>query len=239
MATTIKFKRGTRANLNSLASSNGLEAGEPILITDEDRIAICTSDSAYEEFAKVSEVVGGGMTNPMTTAGDMIYAGSSGIPTRLPKGTDDQYLKLVSGAPTWAAGGGGSGDEVDFTVTRTENTTGSQTLYNPARREYTLLDITNAATTYTITLSPKPNSGGTATITNVEHYVTVKNTAAAAKTLVIRLETAGQKLISEGLTAVPLAISGIYEIGFIWLTRGADTICVITKTTLLTEVTQS
>jgi len=133
----------------------------------------------------------------------------------------------------------GGGDEVDFTVTRTENNTGSQTLYNPARREYTLLDITNAATTYTITLSPKPNSGGSATITNVEHYVTVKNTAAAAKTLVVRLETAGQKLISEGLTAIPLAISGIYEIGFIWLTRGADTICVITKTTLLTEVTQS
>lgn len=57
MATTIKFKRGTRINLNSLASSNSLEAGEPILITDEDRIAICTSDSTYEEFAKTYEAL--------------------------------------------------------------------------------------------------------------------------------------------------------------------------------------
>ena len=107
MATTIKFKRGTRTNLNSLATSNALVAGEPVLITDEDRIAVCTSDSTYEEFAKVSEAVASGMTNPMTTSGDTIYGGASGIPTRLPKGTDGQVLKLASGVPSWANESGG------------------------------------------------------------------------------------------------------------------------------------
>lgn len=57
MATQIKFKRGARANLNTLATSGDLITGEPIYITDEDRIAICTSDSTYETFVKESEVL--------------------------------------------------------------------------------------------------------------------------------------------------------------------------------------
>lgn len=189
MATQIKFKRGTRANLNTLAAGGDLIAGEPIYITDEDRIAICTSDQTYETFAKESEA-------------------------------------------------GGSGDEVDFNVTRVENTTGSQTIYNPVRRNWTLLDMTNAASTYTITISRKPSSGGTAAFTNVEHYVLIRNTAAAAKTLVIQLETTGDKMDSEGLSAVAIPASGIYEVGYIWVARGTDNLCIITKSTLLSEITK-
>jgi hypothetical protein len=53
--TRITFKRGTRAQLNSAASSNALIAGEPYFITDEGRLAIGLSASTYEVFAKVSE----------------------------------------------------------------------------------------------------------------------------------------------------------------------------------------
>jgi len=42
------------------------------------------------------------MVNPMTTAGDIIYGGTSGAPTRLAKGTDGYVLTLASGVPTWA-----------------------------------------------------------------------------------------------------------------------------------------
>lgn len=56
MATQIKFKRGTRANLDTLALGGDLITGEPIYITDEDRVAICTSTTTYETFAKESEV---------------------------------------------------------------------------------------------------------------------------------------------------------------------------------------
>jgi hypothetical protein len=48
-----------------------------------------------------------GMSNPMSAAGDIIYGGASGAATRLAKGTDGQILTLVSGAPAWAAAGGG------------------------------------------------------------------------------------------------------------------------------------
>lgn len=43
-----------------------------------------------------------GMSNPMTTAGDVIVGGSSGAPTRLAKGTDGQVLTMVSGDVAWA-----------------------------------------------------------------------------------------------------------------------------------------
>ncbi len=46
---------------------------------------------------------GGGVTNPMTTAGDTIYGGTSGTPERLPIGVTGQVLTTVSGSPAWAA----------------------------------------------------------------------------------------------------------------------------------------
>jgi hypothetical protein len=49
----------------------------------------------------------GGMTNPMTTAGDTIVAGASGTPARLAIGSTNQVLTVVSGAPAWAAAAGG------------------------------------------------------------------------------------------------------------------------------------
>jgi len=45
--------------------------------------------------------------SPMTTAGDIIYGGISGAGTRLGVGSAGQVLTVVSGAPAWAAAGGG------------------------------------------------------------------------------------------------------------------------------------
>lgn len=43
------------------------------------------------------------MSNPMTTAGDLIVGGTSGSPTRLGVGSNNQVLKVVSGNVEWAA----------------------------------------------------------------------------------------------------------------------------------------
>lgn len=43
-----------------------------------------------------------GMTNPMTTAGDIIVGGSSGTPNRLAKGSNGQVLKMVNGSLAWS-----------------------------------------------------------------------------------------------------------------------------------------
>jgi hypothetical protein len=44
-----------------------------------------------------------GLTNPMTTAGDMIVGGTAGTPTRTGISTDGYIWMLVSGLPAWAA----------------------------------------------------------------------------------------------------------------------------------------
>lgn len=45
---------------------------------------------------------GGGMTNPMTSVGDLIVGGAAGAPGRLGIGTDNQVLTVVAGAVAWA-----------------------------------------------------------------------------------------------------------------------------------------
>jgi hypothetical protein len=44
---------------------------------------------------------GGGMTNPMTTIGDMISALPGGVPDRLAAGSAGYILRVVAGQPTW------------------------------------------------------------------------------------------------------------------------------------------
>lgn len=43
----------------------------------------------------------GGLSNPMTTAGDMIVGGASGTPARLATGTNGQILRVNAGSPGW------------------------------------------------------------------------------------------------------------------------------------------
>lgn len=53
---SIQIKRGTRAQIESAKTANGLLNGEPYLITDESRIAVGTGVSGYSDCAKKSEV---------------------------------------------------------------------------------------------------------------------------------------------------------------------------------------
>lgn len=48
-----------------------------------------------------------GMTNPMTTAGDIIVGGASGTPTRLGIGSNGQILGVVGGALAYTSAGAG------------------------------------------------------------------------------------------------------------------------------------
>ena len=51
----------------------------------------------------------GGMTNPMTAAGDLISGGAGGVAQRLPAGTNGQVLTMVAGTPAWAVASAGGG----------------------------------------------------------------------------------------------------------------------------------
>lgn len=102
---------GTLADQTDLAAALGgkeasLTAGSNITIdrTDPDNPVISASGGGGS----------GGMTNPMTTAGDIITGGAAGAAQRLAAGVDGQRLTMVSGAPAWA---------YDLGTTITESTT--------------------------------------------------------------------------------------------------------------------
>ena len=46
--------------------------------------------------------------NPMTTLGDLMYGGASGLPTRLAAGSNGTVLGMVSGSPAWTTAGSGT-----------------------------------------------------------------------------------------------------------------------------------
>lgn len=76
------------------------------------RLAFIGEDGLWHLKDAVGTVTSpGGMTNPMTTAGDLIYGGASGTPTRVGIGTAGQVLKVNAGATAveWGAAGGGGG----------------------------------------------------------------------------------------------------------------------------------
>src|SRR5271166_780338 len=43
------------------------------------------------------------ISNPLTTSGDLLYGGSSGLPSRLGIGSTGQFLTVVSSLPSWAS----------------------------------------------------------------------------------------------------------------------------------------
>ena len=57
--------------------------------------------TTYDLSANRTWSVATGMTNPMTTAGDIIYGGVSGSPTRLGLGTSGYVLQAGASAPAW------------------------------------------------------------------------------------------------------------------------------------------
>lgn len=134
--------------------------------------SLATNESAaviYYTSTSVDAIGGGGtaLTNPMTTEGDIILAGSGGTPTRLGIGTNGYVLTSNGTTASWQAGGGGGG----LTVGTSTITSGTNTrvLYNNSGvlGEYTVSGSGNVAMTTSPTFTT-PNLGtpSSATLTN-------------------------------------------------------------------------
>jgi len=78
----VQHKRGTRADLDTLAAADGLLVGQIYVITDEDRLAVALSIGSYQAMAKKGEGGGSSITvdtreNILTTTpqqGALAYA---------------------------------------------------------------------------------------------------------------------------------------------------------------------
>jgi hypothetical protein len=67
-----------------------------------------------------------GMTNPMTTTGDIIYSSPGSTPVRLGIGSTGDVLTVASGVPSWAAPAGGA----SFSGVLLNNSSGTQSISN-------------------------------------------------------------------------------------------------------------
>lgn len=86
-----------------------------------------------------------GMSNPMTTGGDIIYGGLAGVPTRLANGNAGEVLTSqgTTLAPIWTAAGAG-----DMVLASVQTNSGAKTFLNN-----TLL-LRNPANTFSYTITP-------------------------------------------------------------------------------------
>lgn len=77
-------------------------------LTGAEIVAVVQSGNSRRTTAQAIADLGGGLSNPMTTAGDVIVGGASGTPERLAVGTEGYVLTVVSGTPAWVASAGGA-----------------------------------------------------------------------------------------------------------------------------------
>lgn len=92
------IKRATATGLAKLASGvlSAAAAGTDYYAPGSTDVAIADGGTGQS-----TKAAGFDALSPMSASGDIIYGGTSGTGTRLPKGSDSQVLTLASGLPSW------------------------------------------------------------------------------------------------------------------------------------------
>lgn len=122
MSSTLQIKRGTRQRLDELALKGQLLPGEPLLITDENRLAVAVSTTQYEAAATEGETASGAatwgaITGTLSAQTDLNTALSGKEPS-ITAGTTSQFWR---GDKSWT----------DFATTvRASTLTGLSTVTN-------------------------------------------------------------------------------------------------------------
>ncbi|MHA1304223.1 MAG: hypothetical protein ACTSPI_11035, partial [Candidatus Heimdallarchaeaceae archaeon] len=106
---TDRFFVGTKVGDHAeLGNLQGGIAGEYYHLTDaQHTIAIQAATASVSGYLSTTDwnTFNDKMDNPMTTQGDIIFGGASGVPTRLPKGVANQVLTMNASAtaPEWSS----------------------------------------------------------------------------------------------------------------------------------------
>jgi hypothetical protein len=159
MANSATYNR-TLIHFAEGAAAATPDAGEVVTYAKTDGLLYSKDDAGTETLMSG----GSGLSNPMTTGGDVIYGGASGTPTRLANGTAGQVLTSggTTVAPTWETGGGGdvATDAIWTTAGKVAVATGTATAteqYPPgyeldyvAKTSSTNITATSAATADTV-----------------------------------------------------------------------------------------
>ena len=178
MAAGLGFKTFTTGEVLTAADTNGyLMQGVLVFASAAARDAAITAPQegqfAYLKDTNVTTYYTGsawtnldttGMTNPMTTTGDMVYSSSGSTPARLGIGTTGQVVTVAGGIPSWATPT--SSSKIGQVITATYST-----------------QYSNATTTYgdtglTATITPTAASSKIFIIIT-QPYASIKNSITA------------------------------------------------------------
>ena len=160
MAAGLGFKTFTTGEVLTSADTNGyLMQGVLVFASAAARDASITSPQegqfAYLKDTNVTTYYTGsawtnldttGMTNPMTTTGDMVYSSSGSTPARLGIGTTGQVVTVAAGIPSWATPAGGGKVLQMVTATTTTSTQSATTTYVDTTLTATITPTLNTST---------------------------------------------------------------------------------------------
>ena len=156
---SVTFPRINADNTISTLSAAGLLSAIGGVPTSR---TLTINGTTYDLSADRSWTISAGLTNPMTTLGDIIYGGASGTPTRLAGSTG--FLKSTgAAAPTWSTIAGS--DITGAALTKTDDTNVTLTLGGtPAT---SLLRATSLTLGWTGQLAVSRGGTGASTLTGV------------------------------------------------------------------------
>ena len=188
MAAGLGFKTFTTGEVLTAADTNGyLMQGVLVFASSAARDAAITSPQegqfAYLKDTNVTTYYTGsawanldttGMTNPMTTTGDMIYSSSGSTPARLGIGTTGQVITVAGGIPSWATpAASGSALTLINTTTLSGATTNVDSVFTSTYDNY-LIQLSMDSNTSVGALTMQLRASGTATTTG--YYYAVRQT---------------------------------------------------------------
>lgn len=110
---TALFSAGDSVQIQNIGAGVCTITAGTATVNTAGSLALSQWEGGFLYFTSASSAIffdvvqSGGMTNPMTTAGDTIYGGASGTPTRLAIGSTGNVLTVSGGNPVWAAPAGG------------------------------------------------------------------------------------------------------------------------------------
>jgi hypothetical protein len=252
MAAGQGFKTFATGDVLSAADVNGyLMQGVLVFADSAERDAEITSPEegqfAYLKDTNVTTYYTGsvwanldttGMTNPMTTTGDVIYSSSGSTPARLGLGTAGQVLQVNSGAtaPEWATASSGlsaaSQAEMEAASSTTVAVTPGRAQYHPSAAKfwvkfngtgtpainasYNMTSITdNGAGYYTINIGVDFSSGNYCVVANAEKLSGASSTSTLTGTCMVPAYNAGDfGLITYNLVGTLSDCSAVFAAGY-------------------------
>lgn len=189
--------------------------------------APASGDAAAGKFLKADATwevpAGSGFSNPMTTEGDIIYGGASGVATRLAAGTSGDVLQTngSGSAPSWVSPSGGS--SAFSALTSGTNTAMAALVGSGATLEPTGSGVIEANELSGVTVSGTPSSGQvlTATSSSAADWQTPGGGGGGAVTQIAQVVVGSGGQASIDFTSIPntytnlkLVLSGQSALGF-------------------------